>query len=57
MIYPEADLDDDDLDDLAGQTAEGDQVCSGGFTAPRSVEFREELPLGATGKVMKDHLR
>ncbi|MEU3337697.1 hypothetical protein [Streptomyces sp. NPDC006668] len=28
-----------------------------GFKVPGSVEFREELPLGATGKVMKDHLR
>ncbi|MER5531637.1 FadD3 family acyl-CoA ligase [Streptomyces sp. NPDC002677] len=28
-----------------------------GFKVPRSVEFREELPLNATGKVMKDHLR
>ncbi|MEU1276488.1 hypothetical protein [Streptomyces sp. NPDC005799] len=27
-----------------------------GFKVPRSVEFREELPLSATGKVMKDHL-
>jgi len=28
-----------------------------GFKVPRSVEFREELPLNATGKVMKDQLR
>ncbi|WP_243722477.1 FadD3 family acyl-CoA ligase [Actinomadura sp. 7K507] len=28
-----------------------------GFKAPRSVEFLEELPLNATGKVMKDRLR
>ncbi|MFJ3775781.1 FadD3 family acyl-CoA ligase [Streptomyces sp. NPDC090075] len=28
-----------------------------GFKVPRSVEFREELPLNATGKVMKDLLR
>ncbi|MFJ8492412.1 FadD3 family acyl-CoA ligase [Streptomyces sp. NPDC094038] len=28
-----------------------------GFKVPRSVEFREELPLNATGKVMKDRLR
>lgn len=28
-----------------------------GFKAPRSVEFLEELPLNATGKVMKDQLR
>jgi acyl-CoA synthetase (AMP-forming)/AMP-acid ligase II len=28
-----------------------------GFKVPRSVEFREALPLNATGKVMKDHLR
>jgi acyl-CoA synthetase (AMP-forming)/AMP-acid ligase II len=28
-----------------------------GFKAPRYVEFLGELPLNATGKVMKDHLR
>jgi acyl-CoA synthetase (AMP-forming)/AMP-acid ligase II len=28
-----------------------------GFKAPRYVEFRNELPLNATGKVMKDQLR
>jgi len=28
-----------------------------GFKAPRYVEFLPELPLNATGKVMKDHLR
>lgn len=28
-----------------------------GFKAPRSVEFLDELPLNATGKVMKDQLR
>ncbi|MET7480033.1 FadD3 family acyl-CoA ligase [Streptomyces sp. NPDC005648] len=28
-----------------------------GFKVPRSVEFREELPVNATGKVMKDQLR
>jgi acyl-CoA synthetase (AMP-forming)/AMP-acid ligase II len=28
-----------------------------GFKAPRSVEFLDELPLNATGKVMKDRLR
>lgn len=28
-----------------------------GFKAPRYVEFLEELPLNATGKVMKDQLR
>jgi HIP---CoA ligase len=28
-----------------------------GFKAPRSVEFIRELPLNATGKVMKDQLR
>jgi acyl-CoA synthetase (AMP-forming)/AMP-acid ligase II len=28
-----------------------------GFKAPRSVEFLGELPLNATGKVMKDQLR
>ena len=28
-----------------------------GFKAPRSVEFLAELPLNATGKVMKDQLR
>jgi acyl-CoA synthetase (AMP-forming)/AMP-acid ligase II len=28
-----------------------------GFKAPRYVEFLDELPLNATGKVMKDHLR
>jgi HIP---CoA ligase len=28
-----------------------------GFKVPRYVEFRDELPLNATGKVMKDQLR
>ena len=28
-----------------------------GFKVPRFVEFIEELPLNATGKVMKDQLR
>ncbi|OBF79899.1 fatty acid--CoA ligase [Mycobacterium sp. 852002-51163_SCH5372311] len=28
-----------------------------GFKVPRSIEFRDELPLNATGKVMKDQLR
>jgi len=28
-----------------------------GFKVPRFIEFREELPLNATGKVMKDQLR
>jgi acyl-CoA synthetase (AMP-forming)/AMP-acid ligase II len=28
-----------------------------GFKVPRVVEFTEELPLNATGKVMKDRLR
>ena len=28
-----------------------------GYKVPRSVEFREELPVGATGKVLKDQLR
>jgi acyl-CoA synthetase (AMP-forming)/AMP-acid ligase II len=28
-----------------------------GFKAPRYVEFLSELPLNATGKVMKDQLR
>jgi HIP---CoA ligase len=28
-----------------------------GFKVPRFVEFLEELPLNATGKVMKDHLK
>ncbi len=28
-----------------------------GYKVPRSVEFRDELPLNATGKVMKDLLR
>jgi HIP---CoA ligase len=27
-----------------------------GFKVPRSVEFLDELPLNATGKVMKDKL-
>jgi acyl-CoA synthetase (AMP-forming)/AMP-acid ligase II len=27
-----------------------------GFKVPRSVEFRDELPINATGKVMKDQL-
>lgn len=28
-----------------------------GFKVPRYVEFLDKLPLNATGKVMKDHLR
>jgi HIP---CoA ligase len=28
-----------------------------GFKAPRSIQFLDELPLNATGKVMKDQLR
>jgi HIP---CoA ligase len=28
-----------------------------GFKVPRHVEFLAELPLNATGKVMKDQLR
>jgi acyl-CoA synthetase (AMP-forming)/AMP-acid ligase II len=28
-----------------------------GFKVPRTVEFRTELPLNSTGKVMKDQLR
>jgi acyl-CoA synthetase (AMP-forming)/AMP-acid ligase II len=28
-----------------------------GFKVPRFVEFTDELPLNATGKVMKDKLR
>jgi acyl-CoA synthetase (AMP-forming)/AMP-acid ligase II len=28
-----------------------------GFKVPRSIEFRDELPLNATGKVVKDQLR
>lgn len=28
-----------------------------GFKVPRSIEFRDELPLNATGKVMKNQLR
>jgi acyl-coenzyme A synthetase/AMP-(fatty) acid ligase len=28
-----------------------------GFKVPRSVEFRAELPLNATGKIVKDLLR
>ncbi|WP_372514585.1 hypothetical protein [Mycobacterium lacus] len=28
-----------------------------GFKAPSSIEFLDELPLNATGKVMKDQLR
>ncbi len=28
-----------------------------GFKVPRYVEFLDELPLNATGKVMKDRLR
>ena len=28
-----------------------------GFKAPRSIKFLDELPLNATGKVMKDQLR
>jgi acyl-CoA synthetase (AMP-forming)/AMP-acid ligase II len=28
-----------------------------GFKVPRRIEFRDELPLNATGKVMKDQLR
>jgi HIP---CoA ligase len=27
-----------------------------GFKVPRHIEFRDELPVNATGKVLKDHL-
>jgi acyl-CoA synthetase (AMP-forming)/AMP-acid ligase II len=42
--------------------SEGDLIAwcqrrMAGFKAPRYVEFRDELPVNATGKVMKDQLR
>ncbi|MFC8520931.1 FadD3 family acyl-CoA ligase [Streptomyces sp. NPDC057257] len=45
-----------------GPVTEGELIAwsrerMAGFKVPRSVEFREELPLNATGKVMKDQLR
>jgi acyl-CoA synthetase (AMP-forming)/AMP-acid ligase II len=36
---------------------EWSRVRMAGFKVPRHVEFLEELPLNATGKVMKDQLR
>jgi HIP---CoA ligase len=41
--------------------SEGDLIAwcqqrMAGFKAPRYVEFRDELPVNATGKVMKDQL-
>jgi HIP---CoA ligase len=50
------------LHDAKGAVSEADLVswCRGrmaGFKAPRYVEFLGELPLNATGKVMKDQLR
>ncbi|MFF4113175.1 FadD3 family acyl-CoA ligase [Streptomyces sp. NPDC001714] len=45
-----------------GQVTEAELIAwsrerMAGFKVPRSVEFREELPMNATGKVMKDQLR
>jgi len=47
----------------ASNTPSGDELIAwsrdrmAGFKVPRFVEFLEELPLNATGKVMKDRLR
>jgi HIP---CoA ligase len=48
--------------DSEGAVSEADLVSwcrerMAGFKAPRYVEFLDELPLNATGKVMKDQLR
>ena len=50
------------LPEANGAVSEADLVSwcrerMAGFKAPRYVEFRGELPLNATGKVMKDQLR
>jgi acyl-CoA synthetase (AMP-forming)/AMP-acid ligase II len=60
-------------DERLGQVGKAFVVCRGtvsaeeliawsrermaGFKVPRSVEFRAELPLNATGKIVKDLLR
>jgi HIP---CoA ligase len=46
----------------SGEVSAGDLIAwsrtrMAGFKVPRSVEFLPELPLNATGKVMKDQLR
>jgi HIP---CoA ligase len=47
---------------LKGAVSEQDLIAwcrdrMAGFKAPRYIEFLDELPLNATGKVMKDQLR
>ena len=41
----------------AEQLLEWSRTRMAGYKAPRAVEFLEELPLNATGKVMKDQLK
>lgn len=41
----------------AGELIAWSRERMAGFKVPRYVEFLEELPLNATGKVMKDQLR
>ncbi|WP_405969670.1 FadD3 family acyl-CoA ligase [Streptomyces sp. NBC_00988] len=41
----------------ADELIEWSRLRMAGFKVPRTVEFRTELPLNATGKVMKDLLR
>jgi len=50
------------LQHLKGAVSEHDLIAwcrdrMAGFKAPRYIEFLDELPLNATGKVMKDQLR
>jgi acyl-CoA synthetase (AMP-forming)/AMP-acid ligase II len=40
----------------AEELIEWSRTRMAGFKVPRSVEFRDELPINATGKVMKDQL-
>ena len=40
----------------AEELIEWSRTRMAGFKVPRSVEFRDELPVNATGKVMKDQL-
>jgi acyl-CoA synthetase (AMP-forming)/AMP-acid ligase II len=41
----------------ADELIEWSRLRMAGFKVPRTVEFLTELPLNATGKVMKDLLR
>jgi HIP---CoA ligase len=52
FIVPKGDTDAVDAEELIAWSR--DRMA--GFKVPRFVEFLDELPLNATGKVMKDHL-